>query len=69
MSLATQDSAKKSSRISVRDDFSLSKNFKLGFIGVEVSWRERRQGSALHPPKDPFLKGPLDSPKIFMAGV
>ena len=41
----------------------------MGIVGVEVSWRERRQGSALHPPKDPFLKGPLDSPKIFMAGV
>ena len=47
----------------------LFEDFKLGFIGVEVSWRERRQGSALHPPKDPFLKGPLDSPKIFVAGV
>ena len=47
----------------------LLKNFKLGVVGVEVSWRGRRQGSALHPPKDPFLKGPLDSPKIFIAGV
>ena len=40
--------------------------FKLRFVGVEVSWRERRQGSALHPPKGTFReKFPLDTFKSF----
>ena len=44
----------------------LLKNFKLGFGGVEVSWRGRRQGSALHPPKGTFReKFPLDTFKSF----
>ena len=49
-----------------RQVFRLLKKFKLGFVGVEVSWRERRQGSALHPPEGTFReKFPLDSLKSF----
>ena len=38
----------------------------MGFVGVEVSWRERRQGSTLHPPEGTFReKFPLDTFKSF----
>ena len=37
--------------------------------GAEVSWRGRRQGFALHPQGNPFLKGSLDLPKIFILWV
>ena len=38
----------------------------MGVVGVEVSWRGRRQGSALHPPEGTFReKFPLDTFKSF----
>ena len=41
-------------------------DFKFGFVGMEVSWRGQRQGSALHPPEGTFReKFPLDTFKSF----